>query len=180
MRGSSSPPLDTDVTQTFTTDASGHYLAGALLPGDYEVTLDETSIGSVLTTPGTYNITVEAGQQDLTADFGVADDELPDTASVFEQIRHAINKPWLPAAVAIGVVALVASVVGLLWFRRRRPSRPPEAQGDVADESWRAIQPTSRLTGMPQASDSAAASGWGSGGASGPTSSIVTLEPSTT
>ena len=67
---------------TVTTDATGHYRAN-VAPGVYTVVLDMTSVNSILTTPGSYTLTLEPGDEDLTADFGVFDDsgELPNTST---------------------------------------------------------------------------------------------------
>ena len=66
---------------TATTDADGHYRA-TVAAGEYTVVLDMASVGSTLTTPGTYTVTVAEGDEFLDADFGVIEDpaggELPD------------------------------------------------------------------------------------------------------
>ena len=76
----------TGETRTFTTDADGKYGVG-VIPGEYTVTLDMTSVESTLTTPGSYTMTLASGEERLDADFGVVEDEedpgdaeLPDTA----------------------------------------------------------------------------------------------------
>jgi hypothetical protein len=74
--------LDSGSTTTATTDAAGHYLE-PVVPGDYTVTLDMSSVGSELTTPGSYTLSLSDGEEDLTADFGVHEKgsgELPNTA----------------------------------------------------------------------------------------------------
>jgi hypothetical protein len=73
--------LDSGATVTATTDADGHYLV-PVAPGDYTAQLDMTSVGSVLTTPGSYTLRLSDGEEDLTADFGVIeeDNELPNTS----------------------------------------------------------------------------------------------------
>ncbi len=55
---------------TTTTDPNGNYLFEDLIPGNYVVTVGTGPMGKILTTPGTYNVVLEAGEDDLVNDFG--------------------------------------------------------------------------------------------------------------
>ena len=77
--------LDTDsvevipleiVTVTVITDATGHYLVDGLVPGDYTVTLDPSSVSRTLTTTGTYSLDLSSCDEVLDADFGLAPDQV--------------------------------------------------------------------------------------------------------
>jgi large repetitive protein len=60
------------VTVTVTTDATGHYLVEGLVPGEYTVTLDQSSVAGTLTTPADYQVSLGLGVVYLDADFGLA------------------------------------------------------------------------------------------------------------
>lgn len=98
---------------TVTTDATGHYRA-AVAPGTYEVVLDMTSVNSVLTTPGSYTLTLGPGDEDLSADFGVFDDsgELPNTST-----GAPMGAP-LAALAAVGLLLVCAAHARTLALRR--------------------------------------------------------------
>ncbi len=110
-------------TVTASTNGTGHYRVD-LRPGSYRAALDMTSVGSTLTTPGSYDITLAGGEENLTADFGVFEESAtaPDTATIAAAIGTLIKTP-----AGLGVVALVVlTTIGLVvlgvaaWFRRRR------------------------------------------------------------
>jgi uncharacterized repeat protein (TIGR01451 family) len=63
------------------TDSDGRYLVEGLVPGDYTATLDTDSVSGVLTTPGSYSITLGLEEVFLDADFGLSDDVLPFTGA---------------------------------------------------------------------------------------------------
>ncbi len=111
--------------QIATSDADGHYRVQGP-PGDYTVVLDMDSIGSTLTTPGSYEVTVAEGDIFLDADFGVIEDdeELPNTA-------HAPPLPLSTGGLLFLMgVGLVLGAVNRLAFahrRARRPQLPPGA-----------------------------------------------------
>ena len=57
-------------TQTTTTNGAGAYLFDELPAGNYTVEVGDGPTGSTLTTAGSFNISLDEGEEDLTADFG--------------------------------------------------------------------------------------------------------------
>ena len=105
----------TGVRQTATTDADGHYRVTGPA-GEYTVVLDMTSVGSTLTTPGSYDVTVAEGDVFLDADFGVIEDEgqLPNTAMPAQATAASLPNMF---AILGGVLILGGS--GAAIARRR-------------------------------------------------------------
>ena len=104
----------TAVPVTVATGPDGDYLVTALVAGDYVVTLDLSSVDSALTltTPASYAVTLQVGENFLDADFGLAQPQLPATGSDMDQLA------WL------GLVMLLIGAAVLVADRRRR--RPLE------------------------------------------------------
>ena len=77
-----------------------------------------TSVNSVLTTPGSYTLTLEPGDEDLTADFGVFDDsgELPNTST-----SQPVPSPAVGILVALGILLVTAAHRLRLAVRRYSP-----------------------------------------------------------
>ena len=112
-------------TVTASTNGSGHYRVD-LRPGSYRAALDMTSVGSTLTTPGSYDITLVGGEVNLTADFGVFEESAtaPDTATLATVLGAIVETPaglGLVALVVLTTIGLV--VVGVAAWRRRRQTR---------------------------------------------------------
>ena len=127
--------VDRGGTQTFTTDADGHYLA-ELRSGHYTVVLDMTSVESTLTTPGSYDITLAGQEERLDADFGIVHD-------VEAPIRRRSWTSWVGSSgpgsqpgLAAVLVAILAGIVGGVAFVVRRVRTKPSRDavgGDAAD-----------------------------------------------
>ncbi|HEY5727217.1 MAG TPA: SdrD B-like domain-containing protein, partial [Acidimicrobiia bacterium] len=108
------------VPVTVATGPDGDYLVAGLVAGDYVVTLDLASVDSALalTTPESYSVTLQVGENFLDADFGLAqppiplppEPELPATGSDMDQLA------WL------GLVMLLIGAAVLVADRRRRGS----------------------------------------------------------
>ena len=102
----------TAVPVTVATGPDGDYLVTALAAGDYVVSLDLSSVDSALTltTPASYSVTLQVGENFLDADFGLAQAQLPATGSDMDQLA------WL------GIVMLLIGAAVLTADRRRRRS----------------------------------------------------------
>ena len=115
-------------TVTATTGGTGHYRVD-LRAGSYRAALDRSTVGSTLTTPGSYDITLAGGEENLTADFGVVEGAAiaPDTATIGAALGDLVETP-----AGLGLMALLAlSTVGLVvlgaaaWYRRRAARAKP-------------------------------------------------------
>ncbi len=112
-------------TVTATTGSTGHYRLD-LRAGSYRAALDMSSVGSTLTTPGSYDITLAGGEENLTADFGVFEESAvaPDTATIGTALGKLVETPAGLGLVALFVLTTVGLVVmGVAAWSRRRAAR---------------------------------------------------------
>ena len=90
--------------QVYTTDSNGWYLAVGLVAGVWEAQVDVNSAEGSLTTPGTYTVQLNAGQEFLDADFGF-EAALPVTGSDVDAFYR-----WGIAFLALGALLVLVSV----------------------------------------------------------------------
>jgi uncharacterized repeat protein (TIGR01451 family) len=101
-------PLAATISTVVTTDADGEYLLRGLVPGDYTVRLDRSSVSGALTTPAVYSFTLGLGEVRLDADFGLVGGSLPFTGAI----------GIAAAALLAGVLVFLGRLL-LLSVRRR-------------------------------------------------------------
>ncbi len=99
-------------TMISTTGADGGYLV-SVAPGEYQVTLDLSSVGSRLTTVGSYTVTLAGGEQRLELNFGIVHDSAPGGSA------GVAFTGTIAGQLALVAGALLVAGIGFLLFERR-------------------------------------------------------------